>query len=194
MLFFRGFGVIMKKIFFIFMVIFCIGSYSVIQADFPGKRFLQATQQKMASTSTFLVNNAWRIAGTACFATATVTTAIIAKNTLEDARVVQSVVPILTRNAGRMLFPLGSSILGLLCFNVDHYIQNIGRHVQNIDLRVQNVSGHVQNINHRVQNIGRRVHNVDRSMQNAKNNNFFDTLNTVLEINENNELSFLHNR
>lgn len=113
----------MNKKFFSMMIMFALISYSSMQAGFSYRNLLQATQQKIASTNSYLVNNAWRIAGTASFATAAISTATIIKATLEDARFTKSLSSILPQNVARLLFPLGCSIFGLLCFNVHQQMQ-----------------------------------------------------------------------
>jgi len=113
----------MNKKVFSTLSLFALIAYLPIQA-FSCKNFLQTTQQKIVSTSSCLVNNAWRIAGTASFATAAVTTAIIAKNTVNDALICGPLSSVLTQNASRLLLPLGCSICGLLCCNLQKFFDN----------------------------------------------------------------------
>ncbi len=166
--------VIMKKIFFTFLVIFCLGSYATTQADFPGKQFLQATQQKIALASSCLVNNAWRIAGTSCLLTAAITTTIIAKNTFEDIQIAKSLTPLLTQNATRFLFPVGCSIVGLLCFNVDTFI-NKQKKIDEID------------------EIKAKFKIKKAKFKRKTTDALFNILNRTIIEHENEQLDFLHN-
>jgi len=142
----------MKKWLFIGIFMFLAGSCQVSQA-FSFKDLFQSAQQKACSTSNFLVNNAWRIAGVGCFATAAVSAGILAKNTFEGIHANNALAPILTQNAVRLLLPLGTSILGLLCFNVDTQIKSTAEIVETQAKESAEINEGIFNIMNNVQEL-----------------------------------------
>lgn len=126
----------------IFLYLFAIISCTNTQA-FSGEDLFHTAKQKIAATSSYLVDNAWRIAGTTCFATAAISAAIITKNTVIDAQTAHAIMPVLQQNAVRMLMPAGCSILGLLCFNIHKHFNKQQYSDADIDIFLAKVEAEV---------------------------------------------------
>jgi hypothetical protein len=124
-----------KRIFTFIIFLFLFIPCQVIEANFPGRNLFDASQQKLKAATACLVDNAWKIAGTAFFATATITTIIIAKKTINDTTTT-TLLAALNKNSIRMLLPLASSIMSLLCFNIDSNLCEIKNNHTNILINI----------------------------------------------------------